>query len=82
MSAKVNPKRDILVLILKIILFVFALYFAFRILRFLLTFILGISFAIIKILVFVACAILVIYFLFRLIFGFDMLKMFGIRRLR
>jgi len=67
-----KTKQNILHIVLKIIVFIAVLYIAYRILGPLLSFLLQVSFVIIKIIVFCAAALFVIYFLLRLFFGIDL----------
>ncbi len=65
--------------ILRLLIFLVALYFAYRILKPLLIVLLGISFWIIKVIVFIAAALLVVHLSLKLIFGIDLLRNIGIR---
>jgi len=59
----------------KIILFILALYLAYILLKPLLNFLLGISFWLIKIVVFLFAAFLVIHFFLKIIFNIDLFKL-------
>lgn len=69
-SRKSTP--SILSLIIKLVLFIAALYVSYRILKPLLSIILGISFWVIKLLVFIAVALLIVHLFLKIIFGIDL----------
>ncbi|NLL52538.1 MAG: hypothetical protein GX248_07540 [Peptococcaceae bacterium] len=69
-SRKSTP--SILSLIIKLVLFIAALYVSYRILKPLLSIILGISFWVIKLLVFIAVGLLIVHLFLKLIFGIDL----------
>ncbi|NLI93652.1 MAG: hypothetical protein GX434_16110 [Peptococcaceae bacterium] len=75
MNTRRQPATNIWTLILKIIVFIVALYLAFIILKPLLTFLLGIGFWLIKVIVFIAATFFVIHFSLKLIFQFDLIHM-------
>jgi len=80
MSNGSGTSKKLLYTFLKVLIFLLAIYVAFLILRPLLIILLGISFWIIKILVFLAVAILVIHLFLRLIFGINLLQKIGFGR--
>ncbi|KUO67014.1 MAG: hypothetical protein APF84_17640 [Gracilibacter sp. BRH_c7a] len=76
MSTKRNNKyNNIWLNIAKILFFLVALYLAYLILRPLLTVLLGISFWIIKFVIFIAVGFLVIHLFLKLIFAIDLIHM-------
>lgn len=75
MVAKNIKNNPILVNIAKIIIFLLALYLAYLILRPLLSVLLGISFWIIKLVIFLAAGFLVIHLFLKLIFDIDLIQM-------
>jgi len=79
MSRRYRPKSSIWVTALKVIIFLAALYVAYLLLKPLLSVLLGISFWIIKAVVFIAVAVLVIHLFLRIIFGIDLFRNLGLR---
>ena len=75
MAAKNKKSNTIWVNIAKIIIFVLALYLAYLILRPLLSVLLGISFWIIKLVIFLAVGFLVIHLFLKIIFDIDLIQM-------
>jgi len=63
----------------KIVLFILALYLAYIILRPLLNILLGISFWLIKVIVFLLAAVFVIHFFLKIIFNIDLFRYFKIK---
>lgn len=75
MAAKNKKSNTILVNIAKIIIFLLALYLAYLILRPLLSVLLGISFWIIKLIIFLVVGFLVIHLFLKIIFNIDLIQM-------
>lgn len=74
MNTKRQPSSNIWLTLAKILLFVLALYLAFIILKPLLNFLLGISFWLIKVIVFITTAFLIIHLFLKLIFDIDLFQ--------
>ena len=72
MSTTNQSSRSILSVIIRIFIFLIALYLAYIILRPLLSVLLGIGFWVIKVFVFIAVALLVIHLFLKLIFRIDL----------
>ena len=72
MTTSRKSTQSILSLIIKLVLFIAALYVSYRILKPLLSIILGISFWVIKLLVFIAVGLLIVHLFLKLIFGIDL----------
>lgn len=72
MTTSRKSTQSILSLIIKLVLFIAALYVSYRILKPLLSIILGISFWVIKLLVFIAVALLIVHLFLKIIFGIDL----------
>lgn len=80
MSNVNQSSRSILSVIVRIFVFLLALYLAYIILRPLLSILLGIGFWVIKVFVFIAVALLVIHLFLKLLFGVDLFySVFGRR---
>lgn len=80
MSTVNQSSRSILSVIVRIFVFLLALYLAYIILRPLLSILLGIGFWVIKVFVFIAVALLVIHLFLKLLFGVDLFySVFGRR---
>ena len=79
MATSGQPNRSILSNIIKVLIFIAAVYIAYKILKPLLIVLLGISFWIVKVVVFVAVAIIIIHLFLKLIFGIDLFQRIGIR---
>jgi hypothetical protein len=75
MSNKQQPSSSIWTTLFKVLIFIIALYVAFIILRPLLALLLGISFWLIKLIVFIAAAFFVIHFALKIIFQIDLIRM-------
>lgn len=68
-----QPSSNFWSTVVKVVIFCLALYLAFLILRPVLSFLLGIGFWVLKVLVFVTVALLVVHLFLRLIFNIDLL---------
>jgi len=74
MSTKRQSSNSIWSTLVRILIFIIALYLAYIILKPLLSLLLGIGFWLIKILVFIAAAFLVVHLFLKLIFQVDLLQ--------
>ncbi|NLM21360.1 MAG: hypothetical protein GX207_06380 [Peptococcaceae bacterium] len=72
MTTSPNSTQSILSIVIKLVIFIAALYVSYRVLKPLLSIILGISFWIIKLLVFIAVGLLLVHLFLKLIFGIDL----------
>lgn len=78
MSTKRQSSNSIWSILVRILIFIIALYLAYIILKPLLGLLLGISFWLIKILVFIAAAFIVVHLFLKLIFQVDLMQaLFG-----
>lgn len=75
MPGKHQSSDNIWLILIKILILVFALYIAFLVLRPLLNVLLGLSFWLIKILVFITVAFFVIHLFLKLLFGIDLINL-------
>lgn len=74
MRTRRQPSSNFWSTLVRILIFVIALYVAYLILRPLLTVLLGIGFWVIKILVFITVALLVVHLFLKLIFEIDLIQ--------
>ncbi|RNC29740.1 MAG: hypothetical protein AWM53_00358 [Candidatus Dichloromethanomonas elyunquensis] len=82
MNTRQQSSSKFWIIIFKVFIFIVALDLAFIILKPLLTFLLGISFWLIKMVVFIAATFFVIYFSLKIIFQFDLIDAIFGRKLR
>jgi small-conductance mechanosensitive channel len=73
-----QTKHNWLSNLIRVLLFVAALYIAYKILKPLLIFFLSVSFWLIKVIVFIAVSLIIIHLFLKLIFGLDLWQKLGI----